>query len=45
MAAQRDTELADAKLREPCRKALVSLNADVAGSFGWTRGLVVPTPQ
>lgn len=25
MAAQRDTELADDKLREPCRKALVSL--------------------
>jgi transposase len=26
MAAQRDTELADARLREPCRKALVSLD-------------------
>jgi transposase len=27
MAAQRDTELADDKLRDPCRKVLVSLNA------------------
>ena len=25
MSSQRDTELADSKLREPCRKALVSL--------------------
>ena len=31
MAAQRDTELADAKLREPCRKALVSLNEHWGG--------------
>ena len=31
MAAQRDTELADAKLREPCRKALVSLNEHWSG--------------
>ena len=31
MAAQRDTELADAKLREPCRKALVSLNEHFSG--------------
>ena len=26
VGAQRETELADANLREPCRKALVSLN-------------------
>jgi transposase len=31
MAAQRDTELADAKLREPCRKTLVSLNEHWSG--------------
>ena len=31
MAAQRDTELADTKLREPCRKALVSLNEHWSG--------------
>ena len=31
MAAQRDTELADAKLREPCRKAFVSLNEHWSG--------------
>ena len=31
MAAQRDTELADDKLREPCRKVLVSLNAHWSG--------------
>lgn len=31
MAAQRDTELADAKLREPCRKALVSLSEHWSG--------------
>ena len=31
MAAQRDIELADAKLREPCRKALVSLNEHWSG--------------
>jgi transposase len=31
MAAQRDAELADAKLREPCRKALVSLNEHWSG--------------
>ena len=31
MAAQRDAELADDKLREPCRKVLVSLNAHWSG--------------
>jgi len=31
MAAQCDTELADAKLRKPCRKALVSLNEHWSG--------------
>ena len=31
MAAQRDTQLADAKLREPSRKALVSLNEHWSG--------------
>jgi len=31
MAAQRGTELADDKLREPCRKVLVSLNAHWSG--------------
>jgi len=31
MAAQRDAELADAKLREPCRKALASLNKHWSG--------------
>jgi transposase len=31
MAAQRDAELADDKLREPCRKALVSLNEHWSG--------------
>jgi len=31
MAAQRDTELADDDLRQPCRKALVSLNGHWSG--------------
>jgi transposase len=31
MAAQRDTELADEKLREPCRKVLVSLSEHWSG--------------
>ena len=31
MAAQRDTELADKKLREPCRKVLVSLSEHCRG--------------
>ena len=31
MAAQRDSELADDKLREPCRKVLTSLNGHWSG--------------